>query len=98
MAIPPTKLVSTRTAVVSTKRTLAAAGDIRRLRHGAFRNFIRAEVTCIGGGKVSSFRAYSRELYACSDRNLRKLCAAPKKALKEAEAEEDLRLAEQEEL
>ena len=96
MAIPPAKLVSTRTAVVSTKRTLAAAGDIHRLRHGTFRNFLRVEVTCIGGGKVSSFRAYSRELYACTDRNLRKLCAAPKKAPKEAEAEEDL--ADQEEL
>ena len=95
MVIPPTKLVSTRRAVVSAKRTLAGSGDIHRLRHGAFRNFIRAEVTCIGGGKVSSFRAYSHEVYACTDRNLRKLCAAPKKAWME-EAEEDL--ADQEEL
>ena len=82
MAILPKKLVSSRSAAVATKRAMAAAGDLRPLRlGGTFRTFIRAEVMCIGGGKAISFRVYSRELYVCTDRNLRKLCVPPKKSI-----------------
>ena len=79
MILPPQKLVSTRSAISAAKRGWAAAGNLRVVRSTAtFRTFIRAEVMCIGGGKARSFRVYSRELYACTDRNLRKLCVPQK--------------------
>ena len=78
--VPAQQLVSTRSAVVSTKRALAAEGDLRRLRlatddpDSGFRTCIRAEVTEFAAEKTQSFHFYSTEVYVCGRAYLRKLC------------------------
>ena len=74
MAFQPGEIVSTRSAITAAKKAVAASAGKRAPSQPVFRTAIRAEVMCIGDGKARSFRVYSRELYACTDRNLRKLC------------------------
>ena len=64
---------ATRAAVVATRKALAAAGDLNKLKAGGlFRTCIRAEVAIPGLP-----RAHSAEVFVSTDRNLRKSCRPP---------------------
>ena len=80
LTIPAEQLISSRSAIVATKRALAAAGDLRRLRLAAdnpnsgFRTCIRAEITGVVGENIRTFHVHSPELHVCGRAYIRKLC------------------------